>query len=143
MADFTPKKLATEKGTAKGSIGAPESQHEHSSPPSIYLHEEHIGKLFKNKVPPVGSKIKVSGLAHVGSVSENQDRGDGGKPHRTMTLHMHKMDVGDGTQPGVDSESQKDGMKAEIDKALSKGAGNEAAKGKKVGKTPTPRDGQD
>jgi hypothetical protein len=34
-------------------------------------------------------------------------------------------------------------MKSAIDKALTKDAGSESAKGKKEGKTPSPRGGQD
>ena len=101
MADFTPKK---EAGKAKGSIGAPESQHEHMSPPTVHLQDHHIGELFKGKLPSVGSKIKISAVAHVGASSENQDMGDGGKARRNMTLHFHKMDVGSGTSTDTGNE---------------------------------------
>lgn len=136
MADFTPKKEATK---AKGSLAKDDT--EHQSPPTMYLQHHHLEKLGLKKMPAVGSKIKISGLAHVGSTSENQDNGDGGSPRRSMTLHMHKMEVGkDG--PGAEedqAEQTKQGAKAEMDKAL----GSEAAKGKKEGKTPTPRGGGD
>lgn len=138
MADFSPKK-GKETATAKGSL--PTDNAEHQEPPRLYLEHHHLEKLGLKKMPAVGSKIKISGLAHVGSTSENQDRGDGGKARRSMTLHMHKMEVGkDG--PGAEedqAEQTKQGAKAEMDKAL----GSEAAKGKKEGKTPTPRGGGD
>jgi hypothetical protein len=137
MADFTPK-LSTEKGKAKGSLPKDNSS-EHQSPPRLYLEHHHLEKLGMDKMPAVGSKIKISGLAHVGSTSEDDDPGiDGGK-RRSMTLHLHKMDMGTDNS----EESQKDGMKGAIDKALSKAAGSEAEKGNAKGKTPPVRGGGD
>lgn len=142
MADFTPKKVSTEKSKAKGSLAHDNS--EHQSPPRLYLEHHHLAKLGLTKMPPVGSKIKISGLAHVGATSEDSDHsGDGKGPRRSMTLHLHQMDVGAGKQPEISDESQKDGMKSEIDKALTKHAGSEAAKGKAKGKTPSIRAGGD
>lgn len=147
MADFTPKKVSTEKSKAKGSLvshDSPSSTAEHQSPPRLYLEHHHLAKLGMTKMPPVGSKIKISGLAHVGATSEDSDHsGDGKGPRRSMTLHLHQMDVGAGKQPEMSDESQKDGMKSEIDKALTKHAGSEAAKGKAKGKTPSIRAGGD
>ena len=149
MADFTPK---AESSKAKGSL-AHDNSSEHQSPPSLYLTHSHLEKLLPkgSKMPPVGSKIKISGLAHVGATSENADsppsggKAKGGEANtkRSMTLHLHKMDMAHGAQPGVsdadqETESAK-GAKAEMDRAL----GSEAAKGKPKGKTPTPRGGQD
>jgi hypothetical protein len=151
MADFTPKKVSSEKGTAKGSL-AHDNTSEHQAPPRIYLEHHHLEKLGMTKMPPVGSKIKISGLAHVGATSENASDGpSGGKApggegntRRSMTLHLHKMEMGkDGVSDGEKEESQKDGMKGAIDKALTKAAGSEASKGKAMGKTPTPRAGGD
>lgn len=118
MADFSPKKEASK---AKGSL--PHDEAEHQRPPTIYLEHHHLEKLGMTKMPAVGSKIKISGLAHVGSTSENQDRGDGGK-RRSMTLHMHKMEMGRDEKDH--EESQKAGMKAAVDKALTKGEGSES-----------------
>jgi hypothetical protein len=149
MADFTPKK---EAGKAKGSLPM-DNASEHQEPPVLHLQAHHIGKLFKDgKMPKVGSKIKVSGLVHVGAMSEHQDAppsggkaqtGGEGNTRRSMTLHFHKMEMGTDGIDGQKEESQKDGMKAEIDKALTSHAGSEAEKGKAKGKTPTPRGGED
>ncbi len=151
MADFTPKKLSTEKSKAAGSL--PVDNAEHQEPPRLYLEHHHLAKLGMGKMPPVGSKIKISGLAHVGATSENSSDGpsggkaDGkggeGNTRRSMTLHFHKMEVGKEGIEGASEESQKDGMKSEIDKALTKHAGSEAAKGKAKGKTPVVRAGGD
>jgi len=108
-------------------------------------------------MPPVGSKIKINGLAHVGSTSENQaDPPSGGKAKggeantkRNMTLHFHQMDMSTGAQPGVsdadqEAESAK-GAKAEMDKALKRGAGGDGkdSEGEESSNARTPRGGQD
>lgn len=151
MADFTPKKVK-EPGKAKSGQGpaiASTKDAEHQSPPVLHLDHGHLEKLMPkgSGMPPIGSKVRISGLAHVGAASENQDEmspAGKGKVRRSMTLHLHQMDMGqDGITEGEKEESQKDGMKSEIDKALSQHAGSEAAKGKPKGKTPTPRGGQD
>lgn len=119
MADFTPKKVKGEASTAKGSN--PKIAGEDSHPPTLYLHEEHLKKLGIHKMPATGAKLKFHAVGHVGSTSENQDHGDGGKTRRSMTLHLHKMDMGTGHQSSeVDEESQKAGMKSAIDKSLTK-----------------------
>lgn len=126
MADFSPKK---ESSKAKGSLAKDNT--EHQSPPTIYLEHHHLEKLGMTKMPPVGSKIKISGLAHVGATSEHDDSrsapkgsAEGSGKRRSMTLHMHKMDVG--TDRHDHEESQKAGMKAAVDKALTKGEGSES-----------------
>ena len=153
MADFTPKKVASESGPGIHPKAEGSRDVEHEAPPVMHLEAHHIKKLFGNKMPPIGSKIKVHGLVHVGAYSEDHagppsggkaQAGDEGNTGRTMTLHFHKMEHGkDGTSDGVDDQSQNDGMKAAIDKALTKDAGSEATKGKAKGKTPTPRGGGD
>lgn len=115
MADFSPKKEAGKAAGRNPKVTGEDTQ----DPPHIFLQSHHVAKLFK-QLPSVGDKVKISGLAHVGSVSENQDHGDGGKPRRTITLHLHKMEVGTGKQPEMSDDSQKAGAKAEIDKALKK-----------------------
>jgi hypothetical protein len=129
MADFTPKKLSTEKSKAKGGL-AEDNTSEHQEPPTLYLEHHHLAKLGMTKMPAVGTKIKISGLAHVGSTSEDQDRGDGGGPRRRMTLHMHQMETGTGKQGSevADEKQAASGAKAEMDKALSRELGG--AKGK-------------
>ena|ERR1700676_367164 len=141
MADFTLKK-GKETNKAKGSLPM-ENTAEHEAPPRLYLEHHHLAKLGLTKMPPVGSKIKISGLAHVGATSEDQSPGIKGGARRSMTLHLHKMEVGKEGIDGASEETQKDGMKSEIDKALTKHAGSEAEKGKAKGKTPTPRGGGD
>lgn len=121
MANFTPK-AKQEANKAKGGT-LPRDSAEHQAPPHIYLEHHHLEKLGMTKMPAVGSKIKISGLAHVGATSENQDRGDGGKK-RSMTLHLHKMEIG--RDEHDHEESQKAGMKAAVDKALTKGEGSES-----------------
>ena len=131
-----------EAGKAKGSLAT--NNVEHQSPPSLYLGHEHLAKFGIKNMPAVGTKVKISGVAHVGATSENQDHGDGGGPRRSMTLHMHKMEVGTDQQSSdAKEQGQKDGMKAAIDKALTKDAGSESKNHKAPGKTPTPRGGGD
>jgi hypothetical protein len=137
MADFTPK---SDPSKAKGSL-ARDNTSEHEAPPVMHLEAHHIAKLFKNKLPPIGSKVKVSGLVHVGAFNEGADgppsggkaKGGEGNTPRTMSLHFHKMDLGTDT-PGeqVDQEEQsKKGAKSAMDKALSRGAGTSEGKGSK------------
>jgi hypothetical protein len=142
MADFTPKKVSTEKGKARGGEGPAvggSRDAEHQAPPVIHLEHHHLEKLGMTKMPPVGSKIKISGLAHVGATSEGDQSArfgggaaEGGKPHRSMTLHLHKMDVGGGNNSGtkeVDQEAEKaKGAKAEMDKALKREMGGRKSK---------------
>lgn len=128
---------------AKGSLPK-DNTSEHQAPPSLYLGHEHLAKFGIKEIPKVGSKIKISGIAHVGATSENVDHGDGGGPRRSMTLHMHKMEVGTDKQSSdAKEQGQKDGMKAAIDKALTKDAGSETKNHGKPGKAPAPRGGQD
>ena len=135
MADFTPKKVSGETGPgitpkAEGSMDA-----EHESPPVMHLEAHHIGKLFGSKMPPIGSKIKVHGLVHVGAFNEGSagppsgGKAKGGEGHtkRSMTLHFHKMEMGTGHQSSnseVEQEGEKaKGAKAEMDKALQRAEG--------------------
>lgn len=139
MADFTPKKLSKEAGSAKGSLAHENT--EHQDPPRVYLEHHHLEKLGLTKMPAVGSKIKISGLAHVGSTSENSEhapsggkaKGGEGNTRRSMTLHFHKMEIGkDGNE--ADQEAQTaSGAKAAMDAELTKHAGSEKAKAKGAG----------
>jgi hypothetical protein len=127
MADFTPKKVSTEKGSAKGSLA--HNNAEHQAPPHLYLEHHHLAKLGMDKMPPVGSKIRISGLAHVGATSEDHNPGIKGKPTKRMTLHLHQMELGhEGITDEVKSESQKAGAKGEMDKALSREMGGKKSK---------------
>ncbi len=120
---------------------APGASAEHQSPPVMHLEDHHITKLFGKKMPPIGSKIKVHGLIHVGAYNENQEEnpsggkapGGEGNTKRTMALHFHKMDMAQDNQPGektVDQDAERaKGAKAEMDKALEREAGGR--KGKK------------
>ena len=51
---------------------APGASAEHQSPPVMHLEDHHIAKLFGKKMPPIGSKIKVHGLIHVGAYNEDK-----------------------------------------------------------------------
>ena len=159
MADFTPKKLSPEASKAKGSLA--HNNAEHQDPPRLYLEHHHLEKLMPkgSKMPPVGSKIKISGLAHVGSTSENSEhapsggkaqKGGEGNTRRSMTLHLHKMEMAHGKQPGTSDADQEaetaKGAKAEMDKALKHGAGGSKkadAEGEEDGAEATPRAGGD
>ena len=79
MADFTPKKVSKEAAKEKGGMLAHDNT-EHQAPPRLYLENHHLEKLLPkgSKMPPVGSKIKVSGLVHVGSTSENSEHAPSG-----------------------------------------------------------------
>ena len=130
MATFAPKKDPT---TAKGSLAHDNT--EHQAPPVLHLQAHHIDKLFKGKMPKVGSKIKVHGLVHVGSTSESHEhapsggkaKGGEGNTHRTATLHFHKMEIGaDGMGGPKDADEETksaQGAKAEMDKALARQQG--------------------
>ena len=146
--------MKAEQGSAKGSL--PHDNTEHQSPPVMHLEAHHIQKLFKGKMPPIGSKIKVHGLVHVGAFSEGADgppsggkaKGGEGNTQRTMALHFHKMDVAtDGPGKEVDQEAETaKGAKAEMDKALKRGAGGskkQSAEGEEDGAEETPRAGGD
>jgi hypothetical protein len=126
MADFTPKK-GKETSKAAGSLAHDNA--EHQSPPHIYLEHHHLEKLGLKHMPKVGSKVKISGLAHVGATSEHdraKEPGEKGGKHRSMTLHLHKMDIGkEGISEGEKEESQKAGMKGAMDKALKRAAGGD------------------
>ena len=138
MADFTPKKVKADAGKANDGVLAHDNT-EHQAPPVLHLEDHHISKLLPHgKMPKVGSKIRVSGLVHVGAHSEHtahppsggKAKGGEGNTKRTMTLHFHKMDMGDGaTSDEEKDESQKAGAKAEIDKALERQQGGKKAKG--------------
>jgi len=118
-------KVKSEPGKAKGGIGGAPTSGEDGHPPTIYLHEDHLKKLGIHTMPTVGDKLHIAAHAHVGATSENQDKGDGGKARRSLTLHLHKMEVGGGKQPEMSDESQTAGAKAAIDKALKRGAGGD------------------
>jgi hypothetical protein len=141
--------MASEPSKAKGSLA--KDKDEAFSPPMIHLTHEHMKKFGIKQMPKVGSKIKISGLVHVGSTSEHdgshsfgEPGAEGEGPSHSMTLHLHKMAMAhDGIPEGEKEESQKDGMKSAVDAALAKHAGSESAKGKAKGKTPTPRGGGD
>jgi hypothetical protein len=139
--DHAPNTRPPSGGKAKGASA------EHMAPPVLHLEAHHIAKLFKNKMPPVGSKIKFNAVAHVGAYNEGADgppsggkaKGGEGNTGRTMALHFHKMDAAQDNQGGeqtVDqaAESAK-GAKAEMDKALAReaGGGGKNAKMRKDG----------
>ena len=139
MANFMPKKSASKAKSGQGPAVSSSKDAEYQPPPTIHLDHHHLEKLMPHgsAMPPVGSKIKISGLAHVGSASENQDSlepAGKSKTRRSMTLHMHQMEMGaDGPDNEVAQEEQsKAGAKAEMDKALTKGAGSEGKKGQKL-----------
>ena len=146
-----------EASKAVGSL--PTDNAEHQAPPVLHLEHHHLAKLIPkdHPLPPVGSKIRISGLLHVGSHSEHQDqppsggkaKGGEGNTRRTLTGALHDMEMGkagvDGVSQVDQEEKSKAGAKAEMDKALTKAAGHERAKGKKetgIG-SGTPRGGGD
>lgn len=141
MANFMPKKSQAKAKGGQGPAEAMSKDAEYQSPPTLHLSHHHLEKLMPagSSMPPVGSKIRVSGLAHVGSASEDQDSmapaGKKGGTRRSMTLHMHQMEMGaDGPDNDVaQEEMSKSGAKAEMDKALSKQQGSESKKGGKKG----------
>jgi hypothetical protein len=125
MVNMLPKPKA-ERGKAESGIGAkPAHADEGADPPHIYLTHEHLDKLGIKQMPAVGTKLHLHAIGHVGATSENQDRMDGGKKRRSMTLHLHQMEMGTGKQPEISDEDQNAGAKAEIDKALAKGASSD------------------
>jgi len=135
VADFAPKKLAGESGPGIKPKAEGSRDVEHEAPPVLHLEAHHIAKLFKNKMPPVGSKIPVHALVHVGAYSEDHaGPPSGGKikgaagtdnPGRSMTLHFHKMDMGTDQQSSdaVKEGQTAGGAKAEMDKALARQSG--------------------
>ena len=120
-----------EDGKATGGKQAMTPGEDTQPPPTLHLGHKHMEKLGLKKMPAVGTKLHFHAVAHVGSTSEDQDSMAGSKkPRRSMTLHIHQMEMGeDGPDNDVAQEEQsKAGAKAEMDKALAKGAGNERAK---------------
>jgi hypothetical protein len=129
-----------EASKAKGSLAT--NNAEHQSAPSLYLGHEHLAKFGIKDMPKVGSKIKISGLAHVGSTSESSHAAQPGEsegsgpstPQRSMTLHIHSMEVGKNGVNDVEQEAQTaKGAKAAMDKELTKRAGTESSKAKTAG----------
>ena len=133
-----------EAAKAKGSLAHDGA--EEFSPPMIHLTHEHMKKFGIKQLPKVGSKVKISGLVHVGSTSEHDgshsfgepgaEGGGGGEPSHSMTLHLHKMEMGQDGQKAdhVDKEAQtQKGMKGAIDAALQKDAGSEKSKARAAG----------
>lgn len=122
--------MASEPGKAKGSLA--KDKDEAFSPPMIHLTHEHMKKFGIKQMPKVGSKIKISGLVHVGSTSEHdgshsfgEPGAEGEGPSHSMTLHLHKMEMGKdtaGEQVAQEAETAK-GAKAEMDKALERAEG--------------------
>ncbi len=144
MADFTPKKLAGESGPGIKPKAEGSRDVEHEAPPVMHLEAHHIAKLFKNKMPPVGSKIPMRAVVHVGAYSEDHaGPPSGGKvkgaagtdnPGRSMTLHFHKMEHGTDQQESdaVKEGQTASGAKAEMDKALARQAGGQKKQQKGV-----------
>jgi hypothetical protein len=155
MANFV--KQTSEKSKAKSGEGpaiAAQRNDEHEAPPRLLLSHSHIKALGFKELPKVGSKIKISGLAHVGATSEGDDShgiGGGategssknGGPKRSMTLHIHKMDIGTDQQStdAAKEEQSAKGAKAAMDKALTRGEGSESA-GEAVYKNRQPQAGK-
>ena len=120
-----------EAGKAAGGKQAMTPGEDTQPPPTLHLGHKHMEKLGLKKMPAVGTKLHFHAVAHVGATSEDQDSMAGSKkPRRSMTLHIHQMEMGaDGPDNDVAQEEQsKAGAKAEMDKALAKGAGSERAK---------------
>lgn len=128
MAMVDMKRPKAEAGKAKGGIGAAPTYQDEGHP-HVRLEDHHLKALGIHTMPKVGEKLHIKAHAMVHATSENQDRGDGGKARRHITLALHKMEMGGGKQPEMSDESQKAGAKAAIDKALKKGAGSESADG--------------
>ena len=141
MVSLVPKGTPKESSKATGGVGPAKVMGEDTQPPpTLHLSHKHLEKLLPDgtPMPPVGSKIHINGLAHVRATSEDHDSMTSpgkGKPRRSMTLHMHKMEMGvDGPENDVEQEEEsKKGAKAEMDKALSKQQGSESKKGGKKG----------
>jgi hypothetical protein len=145
-------KVKSEKGSSTGSLARDNT--EHQRPPTVYLEHHHLEKLGLTKMPAVGSKIHIHGLAHVGATSENQETppsggkapGKEGSTKRSMTLHFHKMEIGrDNSEVDQDAEKAK-GAKAEMDKALKREEGGKKStesEGEEDGGGDVPRGGED
>ena len=141
-------------GGAEGPLHASSAPEDYAEPPSLHLTHKHLTKLGLKGLS-AGQTLHVHAVARVHSAhsaewtqprnpSGGKAAGGEGNTKHDATLHFHKMEVGTDQQSGdTKKQDQKDGMKAAIDKALTKDAGSEAAKGKKPGKTPSVRAGGD
>jgi hypothetical protein len=96
---------------------------------SISLDHHSLKKLgLHDKLPKVGSKIKLHAHAHVKSAREEQR--EGGKTHRHVELELRHMAIEHkGGDPALehdkaDQEKNK-GMKKAMDEALAEGGGSE------------------
>ena len=133
--------LALEANHARAGLGGKLPGAEGPAPAPVFeLTHEHLKQLGIKHFPPAGSTVHIH--ASVAETHATQDP-QSGEQHGHIVLHLHKMDAATGKQPEMSDASQAAGAKAEIDKALTKAAGSEAAKGKPAGKTPTPRGGGD
>lgn len=96
---------------------------------SISLDHHSLKKLgLHDKLPKVGSKIKLHAHAHVKSAREEQR--EGGKTHRHVELELRHMNLEHGEgDPAVkreeDDQKKSQGMKKAMDEALTEGAGSE------------------
>ena len=125
-----------EAGKAAGGKQAMTPGEDTQPPPTLHLGHKHMEKLGLKKMPAVGTKLHFHAVGHVGSTSEDQDSMAGSKkPRRSMTLHIHQMEMGQDDQTGdtdvAQEEESKKGAKAEMDKALAKQQGSESKKGGK------------
>jgi hypothetical protein len=161
LVNMLPEKKKTGENSG-ADVGKPEGTQPwgaKEAPPVLYLEGAHLGKLGLKKMPPVGSKLHIHAIAHVHAAHDEADDSkefsEGGgndastgetkkyNTNRRLTLHFHQMEAKKsmGSDEDQSAETAK-GAKAEMDKALSRGAGGKG-KGENASNTPTPRGGGD
>lgn len=124
--------LALEADHARAGLGGKLPGAEGPAPAPVFeLTHEHLKQLGVKHFPPPGSTVHIH--ASVAETHVTQDP-QSGESHGHVVLHLHKMDTATGKQPEMSDASQAAGAKAEIDKALAKGAGSESSKTRPAGR---------
>lgn len=108
------KKVEKERYDSPSSLGG--SDYHHGL--SVHLDHESLAKLGITKLPTVGSKMTLHAHAHVKSAEESHS--EGGKPRRSVSLELRKMELAaeQKAAQGDVQEGNLTGAKAAMDQAL-------------------------
>jgi hypothetical protein len=118
MKPTAAEKKAREKEFNKPYMGSEEEG------PRLHLDHEHLEKLGIDKLPKVGSKLKLQVHAHVSETGEDKRNGKG---RRRMTIHITHIghDGGDEKSEQAKHDDLTKGARSVMDAAL-KDAGSES-----------------
>lgn len=82
----------------------------------VNLDHESLQKLGIDKLPSVGDKLHLHAHAHVVSAEERST--EGGKKHRSVSLELRKMHVGDSGDETAQQKRMAHGAKKAMDEVL-------------------------